>query len=95
MNQGRVWGLEFLEARTEQGVGRESNKRPREHKKSQPKIWTPEYQPRLKSGLWKKKVGLGSQVSSHNDMKRSTNPFHKNQAKNWTKLPTNNHFIEL
>ena len=40
----------FQEARTEEGVGRGSNERPIEHKKSQPKIWRPEYQTRLKRG---------------------------------------------
>lgn len=37
LRQGMVWNVECLEAGIEQGVGRKNNKRPREHKKSQPK----------------------------------------------------------
>lgn len=35
----------------------EGNKRPREHKKSQPKIWRPEYQAKVKKWAIKKKSG--------------------------------------
>ena len=48
LSQGMVKGLEFfLEARTEVGVGRESNERPREHKKVSETSEDQNYQPRL------------------------------------------------
>lgn len=50
LRQGMVWNVECLAARIEQGAGRKNNKGPREDKKSQPKIWRPEYKIGLKSG---------------------------------------------
>lgn len=40
----------------------ESNKRPREHKKSQPKIWRPEYQAKVKKWAIKKKWATESRL---------------------------------